>query len=176
MTSLGRVLGALAAVGLAIPTAADVIPPGHKAIRSTTVVRGLDAFPEWAFFLYPTTLSGTSQRLSEGSALSFYKYAGPHLYAARLPVPDTRDAAFFQRGDLARSKEAATVPRTVPESDPTTSVETTWRVKAIKDNVIELEVTVKTNRRSAAAEPGTAPLAALAGAAVVGLLLTRRRA
>ena len=94
-----------------------------------------------------------------------------------MPVPARPDAAFFGRPEVARSKEG--IPGgggTVPESDPTTSVRTTYRVKAITGNVIEVEVTVKRNTRSQGGEPGAAPLTALAGAGLVGLLLARRRA
>lgn len=167
----------LVAACVAIPAGADVIPPGHRTIPSRTMVEGLDGFPGWAFFAYPTRISDGSVRVRQGVPVTFYKFASPYLYAARLPVPDEPDRAFFERPEVARSKDrlAGGGARTVPESDRRSGITTTYRVKAINGKVIDVEVAVKETTRSAWVRPPAAALLGLAGVGLVGLLVVRRR-
>ena len=160
------------ALCLAANAGADVLPPGHKTVAHDIFIEGMEAFPEYAFFVGPLSMTGGVQEVMPGHSLSFYKFAAPLLWAVRKPVAETPTLSELRDSSNPRSEKPFFVISSVPRSDPTTRIRTTFTVKSVEKGVIHLERSDK--RSSREREPSDRVLALLSLAGVLGLAVLSR--
>lgn len=158
---------------LAALAGADVIPPGEKPVAHQIFIAGTEAFPDYEFFVGPTTMAGELKKVIPGQALSFYKFAAPLLWAVKKPVAKTPTLSELQKSTSPRSEKPFFMVDTLPVSDPTTNIRTTYTVTSIEDGVVHLERAEK--RSSLGPEPSDRVLALLALLGALGLVILAGR-
>jgi hypothetical protein len=166
----------LLAAALAGHANGDEIPPGYKTVSHGIYVEGLERFPGYDFYIFPTRVMDGADRVVSGRPLSFYKLSGPRLYALRRPAPQKPDKAVFSRPEVPRSEEPFRMISTVPQADSTRAIKTIFKVNAIEGAVIKLE-RVKEERISGSEAPRDSVLVALSACGILALALAglRRR-
>ena len=156
---------AVLAFAVAAPVSSDVIPPGHKPVVHDILIAGTERFPEYTFFVAPTSMAGGVHRVRPGQPIRFYKLASPRLWAVKGPVPATPTLLDLDQPGNPRSSETFHQASTVPELDPTSRIRTTVTVKSIDKGVLRLE---RVDKRSRSPEQPSDP--ALALLALIGVL------
>jgi hypothetical protein len=173
-----RALSTVLFVGLISSSAAgDVLPRGHKGVSVATYLLGLDKFPEYKFFLYPTSMSGGLAAVTPGKPLpSRYKFADTRLYAVKassLPAkPDDRSPRSAQ--------SIGSGGGSVPMTDPTETINIYYRVTGIEGTSIKLELVKqelfdRAGKPIKPAKPVGDALMILSSLGVAALVLTRLR-
>jgi hypothetical protein len=67
---LSALVAAVFALVFSVAASADLVPPGFRSLEYSLVIEGLDAHPDWVFFVYPTSNYGFAYRLETGKGLS----------------------------------------------------------------------------------------------------------
>jgi hypothetical protein len=163
----------LLSLAIASQAGADILPEGSKAVSHQILVEGLDRFPDYTFFIFPTTMTGAASRVSSRVPLTFYKFAGPRLYALRNPAPEHPDRKIFADSATPRSKDSFHLISSVPKADKTSTIKTRYRVKAISGALIELEL-LKEERLSSRTDPDDLFLAGLSALGFLALGIAAR--
>ena len=151
---------------LAPAARADIKPPGHAGLLHELAFEGLEANPEFDFYLIPPPGWDDSRppiALSEGAGVSSlyhlltYELAAvPAGFDGELPTgePSEADAGGEQPAGAswsARSERSFEVDNTVSQLSKVRSRKTIYRVTGIADGVIQVEHT-RTEERDADGE------------------------
>ncbi len=171
---MGRLIGiAVLLILLTWPTlgSADAMPPGYRSVRYQFSVTNLDAYPNYVFFVFPTTNYGFAYQLEKGKSiapllLSSRSISGvpSALYAIerkdfKRAVPKVTAHHHGENGALVNVfkpppkalKAAADIepPGIVPTDSPLKSLEKVFVIKRLDQQRFELvqtqEITTTNN-------------------------------
>jgi len=147
---------------LAPAARADITPPGYTGLHHELAFEGLEAFPEFDFYLIPPPGWNDSRppiALEEGAGvaglyhlLTYVLVAVPAGFDGELPTgePSDPDAGEQPAGASwsARSERSFDVDSTVSQLSKVRSRKTIYRVAGVVDGIIQVEHT-RTEERDA---------------------------
>jgi len=134
---------------------ADVIMPGYHSVTHHLYVDNVADYDDYAFFIYPTHMSGGAALLDGTQVPGFYKFASPYLYAvpaSELPA-DIGDVDFVPPAGALVSATAFDIITELPDSNQTTEIETHYDVSIQNGSLVLTENPGAGTRITAGPEP-----------------------
>lgn len=138
-------LAALLAPTLTLEASADVLPPGYKGVNHVITFEVAEGAAGYTFLLYPTYVGEPSDStvsvVVPGQPVSFYKLVSPRIYAVTGPAPalDTLTRDWFEDPERPRSELELHQVAAVPDSDPTATIETVYRITGVEGTAVRVE-------------------------------------
>jgi hypothetical protein len=111
-------------------------------------------YPDYTFFIFPTSMSGGAAVMNGTSVPGYYKFASPFLYAilsSELPVDFDNDNFEPPSGALKCAEPFESVTE-LPDSDPTTEIETHYEV-SFQDSSLVLTIVSEMNHSTGDVNP-----------------------
>lgn len=174
-------IAALFSTDSSVAAPLDILAPGTKGIRHSYSFVGLDAFPEHRFLIAPQNF-GSWQVLQEDEPVSWYKLSSVRVYAVSpdLEIPDQRtDPDLALLDGFPKSSLVLEIESSLLEASPADSRKTVYRVVAVDDSGVELELVSDEylNKNGEVVNPFAlaALVPILAGGGLILLIVIRRR-
>lgn len=123
---------------------ADVLSPDYHTVDHKLYIDNIDEYEEYQFFIYPVEMApGTisqGMRLLDFSEIPmFYYMVSPHLYAVeKIDMENRTPEEYFPLA--LKSKEPLNVTTALPNTDPTTRIETHYTVSMVGEELVLTKV------------------------------------
>ena len=143
----------------AVEARADAIPDGVRGVKYTVTFENVAAYPDYVFFVYPTTNSGYAYRVEPGKSVTIlfmeegrHGSPGTSLFAVKKAAFDKIEKDAYEHGDnnekvqvfkpvpgAVKSNMLVTRPKGyVRTAAPEVSLARVFRIAKITDEALEL--------------------------------------
>lgn len=115
---------------------ADVMPEGYHGVEHRIYLDNLAEYSEYTFFVYPTFVGGGVMVFNSSMVPHPYKFAQARLYAVpKAEMPDASADTFTPPAGAISGSMPGFINQ-LPDSDPTTVIETHYVVSITGGNIV----------------------------------------